>query len=112
MWVWYKSWDICEYLDYSNWKCRKKLLHKLIEKCTENIDVVNIDNENKHKYSFSIVYIVYIVLFSIILAINIGIGIYFVFYHWYLKKDYAHSIFNTRTEKTIYWTYKWEKPKN
>ena len=82
------SYDIGEYLDYSNCKFRKKLVDTLIEQCTENIDVVKIDNENENenKYSFSIVYIVYIVLFSIILAISIGIGIYFVYYHWYLKK--------------------------
>ena len=111
-----KSCDIAEYLDYSNCKCRKKLFDKLIEECTENIDVVKInnenENENENKYSFRIVYIVCIVLFSIILAISIGIGIYFVYYHWYLKKYDAHSVFNTRTETIIYWTYKWEKLKN
>ena len=78
-----KSCNIGEYLYYSSCKCRKTLFDKLIEECTENIDVVKIDNENENenenKYSFSIVYLVYIVLFSIILAISIGIGIYFVF---------------------------------
>ena len=44
-----KSCDIGEYLDYSNCKCRKKLFDKLIEECTENIDVVEINNENEHK---------------------------------------------------------------
>ena len=33
-----KSCDIDEYLDYSKCKCRKKLLDKLVEECTENID--------------------------------------------------------------------------
>ena len=98
-----KSCDIGEYLDYSNCKCRKKLVDKLLEECTENIDVVKIDNENenenKHKYSF---FVVYIVLFSIILTINIGIGIYFVYSHWYLKKDNSHAMLDTRTETTIY----------
>ena len=59
-----KSCDIGEYLDYSNCKCRKKLIDPLIEECTENIDEVKIDNENenenKHKYNFFIVYIVVI----------------------------------------------------
>ena len=84
------SYDIGEYLDYSNCKFRKKLVDTLIEQCTENIDVVKIDNENENenenKYSFCKVCIVCIVLFSVILAISIGIGIYFVYYHWYLKK--------------------------
>ena len=79
-----KSCGIGEYLDYSNCRCRKKLVDPLIEECTKNIDIVAIDNENK--CSFSIVYIVCIVLFSIILAISIGIDIYFAYYHWYLKK--------------------------
>ena len=80
-----KSCDIDEYLDYSNCKCTKKLYDKLIDDCTENTDVVMIDDENKNKCSFSIVYIVCIVLFSIILSISIRTGIYFVYYHWYLK---------------------------
>ena len=80
-----KSCDIGDYLDYSNFKCRKKLFDNLIEECTENIDVVEINNENEHKKECSSC-IVYIVLFSIILAINIGIGIYFVYSHLYLKK--------------------------
>ena len=33
-----KSGNIGEYLDYSNCKCRKKLVDPLIEECTENID--------------------------------------------------------------------------
>ena len=31
-----KSCDICEYIDYKNCKCRKKLVHLLVEQCTEN----------------------------------------------------------------------------
>ena len=37
-----KSCDIGEYLDYANCKCRKKLVDKLVEECTENIDEVKI----------------------------------------------------------------------
>ena len=29
--------SIGEYLDYENWKCRKKLFYKLIEECTERV---------------------------------------------------------------------------
>ena len=89
-----KSYGIGEYLDYSNCKCRKKLGDPLIEECTENIDIVTIDNENK--CSFSIVYILCIVLFSIILAICIGIGIYFFYYRCYLKR------YGTDKETLIY----------
>ena len=81
-----KSCGIGEYLDYSNCKCRKKLYDKLIDECTENTDVVMIDDENKNKCSFSIVYIMCIVLFSIILTISIVIVIYFV-YHKYVNRN-------------------------
>ena len=33
-----KSCDIGEYLDYKNCRCRKKIIDKLIEECSENID--------------------------------------------------------------------------
>ena len=37
-----KSCDVEEYLDYENCKCRKRLVDKLVEECSENIDVVKI----------------------------------------------------------------------
>ena len=33
-----KSCDVGEYLDYKNWRCRKRLVDKLVEECIENID--------------------------------------------------------------------------
>ena len=84
-----KSCDIAEYLDYKTCKCRKKLIHPLIEECTNIINETKIINENenkndnKDKYSF---FVVYIVLFYIIFTINIGIGIYFV-YHKYVNHN-------------------------
>ena len=32
-----KSCDVGEYLDYINYKCRKKLVDKLFEECSKNI---------------------------------------------------------------------------
>ena len=81
--------DIGEYLVFENCKCRKKLVDKLFEECTENVkegkitEITLCENENKHKCSFCTMYIV---LFSIILTINVGIGIYFTYFCWYLKK--------------------------
>ena len=37
-----KSCDVGEYLDYENCKCRRKLVDKLVEECTKNIDEVKI----------------------------------------------------------------------
>ena len=31
--------DVGEYLDYENCKCRKKLVDKLVETCTKNVEV-------------------------------------------------------------------------
>ena len=74
-----KSCDVGEYLDYENFKCRKKLVDKLTEECTENTDEVKIASENEHKIKRCSC-ILYIVLFSIIFAISIGIGAYFIYY--------------------------------
>ena len=83
-----KSCDVGEYLDYENCKCRKKLVDKLVEECTENIDEVKIaeitsmelhSTENIHK---CISCTLHIVLFSMIFTINIGIATYFVYYKY------------------------------
>ena len=76
------------------------MIDKLVEKCTKSIDEVKIASKYDHEIKCSSC-TVYIVLFSIILAINIGIGIYFVYSHWYLKKDIPRVKFNTRTQTTI-----------
>ena len=87
-----KSCDVGEYLDYENCKCRKKLVDKLVEECTETVEEVKLakitlsEDENKHKCSSCTLYIV---LFSIIFTIDVGIGTCFAYKymnHWYLKK--------------------------
>ena len=74
-----KSCDIGEYLDYKNCTCKKRLVDKLIDECTETIDeeVEIIDNKIKCNYC-----IVYIVPFSIFFTINVGIGAYFAYYKY------------------------------
>ena len=80
-----KSYDIGEYLNYENCKCRKKLIDKLVEECTEIFEEVKLakitsdEDKNKHKCSSSTLYIV---LFSIIFTINIGVITYFVYYKY------------------------------
>ena len=89
-----KSCDVSEYLDYQNCKCRKKLVDILVEECTdEEAKIAENENENTHKCNSCTLYIV---LFSILFTINVGIGTYFVYFHWYLKKD------DTLIETTIY----------
>ena len=50
-----KSCAIGDYLDYSNCRCRKKLVDLLVEECTENIEetkLVNITGENENNGRF------------------------------------------------------------
>ena len=61
-----KSCDVEEYLDYENCNCRRRLVSKLVEECTENIEEAKIsriilaedENMHKNKCSFCPLYIV------------------------------------------------------
>ena len=81
-----------EYLDYENCKCRKKLVDKLVEKWTENIDEVKIggmalfESENDCRFSCTI----YVVLIAIVFTISIGIGTYFIYYKYMKNLFYSY----------------------
>ena len=83
-----KSCGVAEYLDYANCKCRKRLIDRLIDEHSENIDVVKMtritlaEDENKCKCSC----IIYVALIIIIFTICIVIGTYFIYYK-YLNHD-------------------------
>ena len=92
-----KSCDIGEYLDYKNCKCRKKVIDKLVEECSENIDgnemlynetldIISASDNNKTFGSF----IVYIVLFFVFLIISISMAIY-VYFFFYLENKSTNS---------------------
>ena len=98
-----KSYDVGEYLDYAKCKCRTKLIDKLIEECTENIDEVKIvgmalfERGNDCKSSCTI----YVVLITIVFIIGIGIGTYFICYKYVnhnkktvSKYDYVYQTSN------------------
>ena len=76
-----KSCDVGLYLDYENCKCRKRLIDKLVEEFTENIDEVKIagmalfEHENKCVCSYTIC----VVLAVIVLTISVGIDAYFAY---------------------------------
>ena len=94
-----KSCDIGENLDYKNCKYRKKLVDKLVQECTQNVEEVKLakitsaEEEYMHKCSSCRLYIV---LFWMIFTINIGIGTYFVFCKYALDENF---FFGT----TVYW---------
>ena len=73
----YKSCDFSECLDFKNYKCKKKLVHKLAEECTENIEETGLveitSTECKHNSCT-----LHIVLFSITVTVNTGINSYFL----------------------------------
>ena len=100
-----KSCDVGEYLDYENCKCREKIVDKLVEECAETVEemkltkVTSAENESVGKCSSCTLYIV---LFSIIFTVNIGIATYFVYSHWWLKKDARRVGFGTRTQTKIW----------
>ena len=92
-----KSCDVGEYLDYENCKCREKLVDKLVEQCTENIDKIKITSKNEYDNKCSSC-ILYIILFSIFFIISIGITTQFVYYKYInrnkeniSKYDYAYQ---------------------
>ena len=101
-----KSCIVEKYLNYENWNCRRRLVDKLVEECTENIEEVKIsriilaEDENMHKNKCSFCPL-HIVLFSIIFAMNIGVGTYFI-YQKYMNRnkktaprgDYVHQAEN------------------
>ena len=92
-----KPYDVVEYLDYENCTRRKKLVDKLVEECTKQVEEAKLSEmsltecnsiesnsvENIHKFSSCTLYIV---LFSLIFTINIGIATHFVCYKSINKK--------------------------
>ena len=99
-----KSCDVGAYLNYQNWRCRKRLADKLVEERTDNIDETEIAEimltENIHKCSSCVLYIV---LFSIIFTTNIRVGTYFVYYKYMnLKKMFLYMIMSKSNKLLIY----------
>ena len=78
-----KNCDVSEYLDYKNCKCRKKIVHKLIDECTETIEEVKLANitftENENNFYKCSSCKVYIVLMIVIFTIFTEITIYFLY---------------------------------
>ena len=90
-----KACDIGEYLDYENCKCKKKLVDKLIDECTETIEEMKLPkitlpkDKNENKYSSCPVYIVLII---VIFTTFTGITAYFVYYNWSFIKNNVSCI--------------------
>ena len=83
-----KSCDISEYLDYSNCKCRKKLVDPLVEECTENIEETKLLKKTLDKNKYRVLFWIFFILFLISIGIGIGIGIYFVYCKYVNRNKY------------------------
>ena len=101
-----KSCDIGEYLDNKNCKCRKKIIDRLVQECSENID----GNEMLYNEILNVIPLdiiplniykkacnscmVYIVLFAVFLIASMCTCCVFIYFHWYLKKDNINTNFS------------------
>ena len=97
--------DIGEYLDYENCKCKKRLVDKLIDECTETIEEVKLaeinpfENENNYEYNSCRVYII---LMMVVFKIFTEITVYLVYYNWSLIRNNIYCIkFNNRKKAKI-----------
>ena len=89
-----KSCNISQYLDYSDYKCKKKLIDPLIKECTENDNEakrVNITVKNENSSCK-----VYIVLMTVVFTIFTGVTIYFVCYNSLKIKFFALNLILTK----------------
>ena len=84
-----KSCDVGEYLDYKNCNGRNKIVDKLLEECSKNID----GNEMLHNETLNLTPLnvykkvrnpctIYIVLFAVFFITRICISIVFIYFHW------------------------------
>ena len=93
-----KSCDLGEYLDYKNCKCRKRLIDRLAEESSENIDGNKIIyngtlnpiplNDYEKICNSCTVYIALLVIFFIV---SVSISSVFIYFHWYLKRGYTQA---------------------
>ena len=97
-----KSCDSQAYLHYGNCKCRKKLVEKLVEECTGNIDEAKIARMALFEHGNECVCsdTICVVLAVIVLTTSIGIGAYFAYKYMDCNKedisryDYVYQALN------------------
>ena len=95
-----KSYDVGEYLDYSNCICIKKLVNKLVGESIKSVDEVEITELTQAENKCSSCTLC-IVLFSTFFTISIVIAIEFVYSHWYLKNYHSRVMLDICTETAI-----------
>ena len=96
-----KSCDIGEYLDYENCRCRRRLVDKVVEECTENIDEVKMVLFERRN-DFKSLCTIYVVLIVIVFTISIGIGTYFIYYKYINHDKKTASKYNYVYQRSNY----------
>ena len=90
-----KSCDVGEYLDYKNCKCRRKKFAELVEKCSKNIDeiemIYTIPLNDYKKVCCSCK--LYIVLFAVFLVTSSVISTVFIYFYQYPEKNITNAYY-------------------
>ena len=84
-----KSCGIGEYIDYKSCTCKKSIIDKLVEECTNTIEENNNDiltNPSDNAVYFSL-FIVFLVLFLISI-------VFLIYFYCYKRKNIVRSILN------------------
>ena len=90
----HKSCNVGEYLGYANCKCRKRLIDKLFEECSEDIngnEMIHNDTLNNHRKvcSSCTIYIVFLIITSITLM---GIDVVFIYFYWHTIENCFNKV--------------------
>ena len=96
----HKSCEIGEYLDYKNYKCRRKMVGELVEECSKNIDEnemiynktlngITLNDYNKVYGSCTL----YIALFAVLLVTSTVIGTAFIHFYLCSKKNITNAYY-------------------
>ena len=99
-----KSCNVGEYLDYANFKCRKRLIDMLVEEFSECINEKKLhSNEINNYQKICSSYSVYILLLAIFFILSISISSVFIYFNWFLtKSNTGVTNINPSTETVIY----------
>ena len=90
-----KSFDVGEYLDYENCKCRKRLFDKLVLKCEDEIldttDTISITYVKETCKNNCLIYIILLKIMCLILLAIVSISCYYYYTRYWTKREYSMS---------------------
>ena len=93
--MWY-----CEYLDYVNCKCRKRLIDKLVLECKDEVlntillnttQTISVAGKRVKCKNNCLIYIVSLAIMCLILLATVSISCYYYYAKYWLKNEYSMS---------------------